>query len=93
MFFSKNTDKSVSVGGSAVLQECERKCDQTRHLTQTTESQAKFSDFADKLSVLLSPVFATKPNKSHKRQREQGMWKRRTLQDADTDPDSDSDLD
>lgn len=42
-------------------------------LSQTTESQAKFSDFADKLSILLSPVFATKPNKSHKRQREQ-MW-------------------
>ena len=42
-------------------------------LSQTAESQPKFSTFAEQLFILLGPVFATKPNKSLKIQREQ-MW-------------------
>ena len=42
-------------------------------LSQTTESQATFSAFAERLFTLLGPVFATRPNKSLKIQREQ-MW-------------------
>lgn len=42
-------------------------------ISQTAEGQPKFSAFADQLYMLLSPVFATKPNKSQKIQREQ-MW-------------------
>ena len=42
-------------------------------LSQTTESQAMFSAFAERLFTLLGPVFATRPNKSLKIQRGQ-MW-------------------
>ena len=42
-------------------------------LSQTTESQATFSAFAEQLFTLLGPVFATRPNKSLKIQRGQ-MW-------------------
>ena len=42
-------------------------------LSQTTESQATFSAFAERLFILLGPIFATRPNKSLKIQREQ-MW-------------------
>ena len=42
-------------------------------LSQATESQPKFSAFAEQLFILLGPIFATKPNKSLKIQREQ-MW-------------------
>ena len=35
-------------------------------LSQTTECQATFSAFAERLFVLLGPVFATRPNKSLK---------------------------